>query len=65
MNKYWKFQGKIITLFSFLSATNKGYNLRTLGPQRTFAKKWRALKGPTVDIREKMVGAESVTSPVV
>jgi hypothetical protein len=44
MNKYWKFQGKIITLSSFLWAPQKGYNLRTLGPQRTFAKKWWALK---------------------
>jgi hypothetical protein len=50
MNKYWKFQGKIITLSSFLSAPKKVYNLRTLGPHRTFAKKWWAL----------MVGAESV-----
>jgi hypothetical protein len=44
MNKYCKFQGKIITLSSFLSAPKKGYNLRTLGPQRTFAKKWWSLK---------------------
>jgi hypothetical protein len=42
--KYWKFQGKIITLSSFLSAPKKGYNLHTLGLQRTFAKKWWALK---------------------
>jgi hypothetical protein len=44
MNKYWKFQGKIITLSSFLSAPKKWYNLHTLGPQWTFAKKWWALK---------------------
>jgi hypothetical protein len=45
-DKYWKYQGKIITFSSFLSAPKKGYNLCTLGP--------------TVDIREKMVGYESV-----
>jgi hypothetical protein len=27
-----------------LSAPKKGYSLRTLGPQRTFAKKWWAVK---------------------
>jgi hypothetical protein len=27
-----------------VGAPKKGYNLRTLGPQRTFAKKWWALK---------------------
>jgi hypothetical protein len=49
MNKYWKFQGKIITLSCFLSAPKKGYNLCTLGPQRTFAEKWWALKVLTVE----------------
>jgi hypothetical protein len=44
MNKYWKFQGKIISLSSFFSAPKKGYNLRTFGPQRKFAKKRWALK---------------------
>jgi hypothetical protein len=37
-------QRGLIALSSFLSAPKKGYNLRTLGPQRTFAKKWWALK---------------------
>jgi hypothetical protein len=46
MNKYWKFQGKIITLSSFLSAPKKRVQF--------------AYFGPTADIREKMVGAESV-----
>jgi hypothetical protein len=38
------FLGKIITLSGFLSAPKKGYNLHTLGPQWTFAKKRLALK---------------------
>jgi hypothetical protein len=46
MNKYWKFQGKIITLSSFF-----------VGPLKRVQ---FAYLGPTADIREKMVGAESV-----
>jgi hypothetical protein len=48
MNKYCKFHGKIITLSSFLSAPQKRVQF--------------AYIGPTADICEKMVGAESVKS---
>jgi hypothetical protein len=51
-----KFQGKIITLFSFLSPPRKGYNLHTLVPQQTFTKKWWALK---VLRRFKAIGSHS------
>jgi hypothetical protein len=51
MNKYWKFQGKIISLSSFLSAPKKRVQFAYLRP--------------TADIREKMVGAESVKSIIV
>jgi hypothetical protein len=46
MDKYWTFLGKIITLSSFLSAPQKRVQFAYLGP--------------TVDIHQKKVGAESV-----
>jgi hypothetical protein len=65
VNKYWKFQGKIITLSSFLSAPKKEYNLRTWahsGHSRKNGGRWSSERGATWALHNHIKNSRSISN---